>query len=258
MPVKEKLTNYGRLLSVVALAVILSGCAATQVALGKKDLVVNTKMSDAIFVREVPKNQRTIYVKVRSSVADFPKREFRDVVKAAVSDPEEGYVAIDDPEKATYQLNIFVTNLEQTNETAAQAALAHGYQRPAGELAAGAAAGALLAGSNDRYQGAAVGALAAGIGSTIANSLVKDTTFMLVTDILITHKYRKGVYGRKDTQTSRKQGSGGSSKQSVSEVTDGLEQTTRVVTTANKANLKLEEARAEMFRKHSYAIAGFF
>ncbi|MDF1644011.1 MAG: complement resistance protein TraT [Pseudomonadales bacterium] len=245
---------YGRTILVLACVFVLSGCAATQVALGKKDLLVNTKMSDAIFVREVPKNQRSIYVKVRSAVADFPKREFRDVVKAAVRDPDEGYTITDNPETATYVLNIFVTNMEQASPTAAEAALGAGYTRHGGAVA-GAAAGIALGGNG---RDAVAGGLLGAIGSTVANSLVKDVTFMLVTDILITHKFREGVYGRKDTQASRKQGSGGSSKQSVSEVTDGLEQTTRVVTTANKANLTLEEAKEEMFRKHSYAISGFF
>lgn len=242
-----------RMVILLAGVFVLSGCAATQVALGKKDLLVNTKMSDAIFVREVPKDQRTIYVKVRSAVADFPKREFRDVVKAAVNDPEEGYIVTDNPEKATYQLNIFITNMEQASPTAAAAALNQGYQRHGGAVA-GAVAGGLTGNGRNAVAGGLIGA----IGETVANSLVKDVTFMLVTDILITHKFRDGVYGRKDTQASRKQGASGSSKQTVSQVTDGLEQTTRVVTTANKANLKLEEAQEEMFRKHSYAVAGFF
>ena len=247
--------QYGRVILVLTCVVVLSGCAAAQVALGKKDLVVNTKMSEAIFVREVPKSQRSIYVKVRSAVADFPKREFRDIVKAAVSDPEEGYTITDNPDTATYHLNIFVTNMEQASLTAAQSALGQGYSRRGG-IAAGAAAGRVMGSGSSKNMVA--GALVGGIGSTIANALVKDVTFMLVTDIRITHKLRDGVYGRKDTQASMRQGSGGTSKQTVSQVTDALEQTTRVVTTANKANLKLDEARAEMFRKHSYAISGFF
>lgn len=249
------------LLAVLGSVSILAGCAATQVAVGKKDLLVNTKLSDAIFVREVPRDQRTIYIKLRSTVADFPKREFKQVVKMAIEDSDEGFQVLDNPEKATYQLNIFVTNLEQASPTAAQAALNQGYSSGGrGELAAGAAAGGLMARSsgNSGYAGAVGGALVGGVASTIANSLVKDVTFMLVTDILITHKFRDGVYGRKDTQAARRQGSGGSSNQTVSEVTDGLEQTSRIVTTANKVNLKLEEARDEMFRKHSYALAGFF
>jgi Enterobacterial TraT complement resistance protein len=260
MPYMNRFLRNGIVLVLLGLIGTLGGCAATQVAVGKKDLVVNTKLSDSIFVREVPRAERTIYIKLRSSVADFQKREFISVVKASIEDSDEGYRVIDDPENATYQLNVFVTNLEQASPTAAQAALGQGFSSGrGGELAAGAATGALMArNGGNRYAGAAAGAVLAGVGSTIANSLVKDVTFMLVTDILITHKFRDGVYGRKDTQAARKQGSGGTSNQSVSEVTEGLEQTTRIVTTANKANLKLEEASAEMFRKHSYAIAGFF
>lgn len=250
-----RINHFARAILVFTCVAVLSGCAATQLALGKKDLVVNTKMSEAIFVREVPKNQRSIYVKVRSAVADFPKREFRDIVKAAVKDPEEGYTITDNPDTATYHLNIFVTNMEEASLTAAQSALGQGYSRRSG-IAAGAAAGAVIGGGGGKNM--VGGALLGGITSTVANALVKDITFMLVTDIRITHKFRDGVYGRKDTKATLRQGTGGTSKQTVSQVTDALEQTTRVVTTANKANLKLEEARAEMFRKHSYAISGFF
>ena len=233
----------------------LAGCAATQVMLGKDELVVNTKVSDSIFVREVSRAERTIYVKVRSLVADFPKREFKRAVKDAIIDADEGYKIIDDPDKATYQLSIIVSNLEEATPTAAQAAVNTGYVP---ELAGGAVAGALLSRNGNRHGGAAAGGLLVGAGSFIANQMVKDVTFMLVTDIRITHKFRKGTYGRKDSKVSLKAGSTGSSSQRVSEVTNALEQTTRVVTTANQANLELIEAQPEMFRKHSYAISGFF
>ena len=170
-------------------------------------------------------------------------------------DADEGYKIVDDPEKATYQLSVIVKNLEQASPTAAKAALNNGY---GGEIMGGAVVGALVSSDSDRGRGAATGGLLAGAGSFIANQMVKDVTFMLVTDIQITHKFRKGTYGRKDSKVSLKAGSTGTSSQRVSEVTNALEQTTRVVTTANQANLKLMEAQPEMFRKHSYAISGFF
>lgn len=70
----------------------------------------------------------------------------------------------------------------------------------------------------------------------IADAMVKDVTFMLVTDVRMSAKLRDGVYGK----------------------SDALVETTRIVTTANKANLELAEAEPEIFRKHSFALAGFF
>ncbi|MFP5350909.1 MAG: complement resistance protein TraT, partial [Gammaproteobacteria bacterium] len=44
----------------------------------------------------------------------------------------------------------------------------------------------------------------------------------------------------------------------ASEVGDQKEYRTRIVTTANKANLTLAEADELMFKKTAYAMAGFF
>jgi len=66
------------------------------------------------------------------------------------------------------------------------------------------------------------------------------------------------VIVRKDTQISAKVSDAGSSTQRVSEATNRKEYRTRIVTTANKANLKLEEAQDLMFKKTAYAMAGFF
>jgi len=63
---------------------------------------------------------------------------------------------------------------------------------------------------------------------------------------------------RKDTQISTKVADAGGSTQRVSEARDRKEYTTRIVTTANKVNLKLEQAQDLMFRKTAYAMSGFF
>ena len=63
---------------------------------------------------------------------------------------------------------------------------------------------------------------------------------------------------RKDTQIDTKVSDAGSSRQSVSEATNKKEYPTRIVTTAEKVNLKLKDAQDLMFKKTAYAMAGFF
>lgn len=63
---------------------------------------------------------------------------------------------------------------------------------------------------------------------------------------------------RKDTQISSKVSDAGSSTQRVSEARDRKEYTTRIVTTANMVNLKLEQAQDLMFKTTAYAMSGFF
>lgn len=87
---------------------------------------------------------------------------------------------------------------------------------------------------------------------------MKDVTYMLVCDIQVTEKTKYGAIVRKDTQVDTKVSDAGSSRQTVSEVSNRKEYRTRIVTTANKANLKLEDAQNLMFEKTAFAMSGFF
>lgn len=244
-----------KLIATLMMLSILGGCAATQVALGKKDLKVQTKTSSAIFVDPVAKDKRTVYLDIRSGVMEFDRRAFKTFVKDKfIENKDSGYSIVDDPSQAQFHMQVYVLNLEEASPTAAEAALNSGF---VGSIAAGAAVGA-IANSSNRYQGAAVGGLLFGAADVISGSLVKDITFMLVCDVKISEKTRKGVIVRKDTQISAKVSDAGTSKQRVSEVGNRKEYQTRIVTTANQANLKLEDAQELMFNKTAYAMAGFF
>jgi len=246
-------SNHG--LKGIALTVMLSllgGCAATQVAIGKKDLKVNTKTSTAIFVDPVAKDKRTVYLDVKSGVMEFDRHAFKNFVIQSFADNGGGYVVVDDPDTAQFRMLVYVLNLEEASPTAAEAALNTGY---VGAIGAGAAAGAVIGQS---YSGAATGGLVGGAAELISGALVHDVTFMLVCDVKITEKTAAGVYVRKDTQMSAKVSDAGSSKQRVSEVSNRKEYQTRIVTTANQANLELPEAEDLMFKKTAYAMAGFF
>jgi len=256
---KRFLEIGSRLSGLIAALAVLGGCAAASVALSKKDLDVQTKTSTAIFVDAVPKAQRKVYVEVRSGVQEFDRRAFSTFVKSQFASNDNGYQIVDEPDQAHYLMSVYVLNLEKTSPTAAEAALRQGYS---GEAAMAAAAGGLVGGRGGTGYGAAQGALAAGAvaagGTLIANSLVKDVTYMLVCDISIKERVAKGVMVRKDTAIEAKVSDAGSSRQTVSEVSDKKEYRTRVVTTANKVNLDLKEAQEPMFTKTAYALSGFF
>ena len=102
------------------------------------------------------------------------------------------------------------------------------------------------------------GGLIGALGTTAANTFVQDVTFMLVADIQVKEKTAAGVIVRKDTKISSKVSDAGTSTQTVSEATNKKDYRTRIVTTANKANLELTEAQDLMFRKTAYAMSSFF
>ncbi len=244
----------------LASAIAVAGCAATSVAVSKKNLDVQAKTSTAVFVDPVPRAERTVFVDIRSGVSEFDRRAFSRFVKEQFATNENGYKIVDDPDSAHYLMLIYVLSLEKSSPTAAQAALQQGYV--GGDIAAGATAGALIgssrAGGYNGYRGGAIGGLAAGVASTIADSAVHDVTYMLICDVSIRERAAKGVLVRKDTAITAKVSDAGSSQQRVSEVSDRKEYRTRIVTTANKVNLDIAEAQDPMFTKTAYAMAGFF
>lgn len=239
-------------LALIALAALmLSGCAAVHTSIAKKDLDVQTKISTSIFVEPVAKDKRKIYLEVRSGVMEFDRNLFRQTLENQITNSGNGYSFVDSPDKAQYTMSVFVRNLEKASPTAAEGYLASGFQG----VSAGAAVGYAAGGSGRQ---AAAGGIIGGLVSTAANAFVKDVTYLLVADIQIREKARKGVIVRRDSKTNTKISDDGATTQTYSEATNRKEYRTRVVTTANKANLELAEAQPLMFDKTAYAMAAFF
>jgi Enterobacterial TraT complement resistance protein len=238
-------------------AAILSGCAAASISIAKRDLNVQTKTSSAIFVDPVPPADRTLYVEVRSGVSEFDRHAFSTFLREQFAKNENGYRIVNDPEQAHYIMLAYVLSLEKASEGAAVAALKQGYVG-GGDIATGATTGALVGSHKSAYRGAAIGSLLAGGTSLVANALVQDVTYVLICDVSVRERVARGLLVRKDTSIDAKVSDTGSSQQRVSEASDRKEYRTRIVTTANKANLKLEEAQALMYDKTAYAMAGFF
>jgi hypothetical protein len=151
-----------------------------------------------------------------------------------------------------------VLSVGKSSPTAAEAALASGY----GGAFAGSATGSVVGGVTHGWTGAAVGGVVGGIlggvTETVANAAVKDVPFMIATDIEITEKARQGVIVRQDSQQDASQGVGGRRTQTSSEATDMKKYRTRIVSTANKANLVYEEAAPELTAGLIRSISGLF
>lgn len=249
-------TQWSRIAIASGIVFALGGCAAVNTSVAKRNLDVQTKISSAIFVDAVKRNKRTVYVNIRSGVMEFDRNAMSRAVKESFAGNANGYTITDDPDEAQFQLNIFVVTLEKASPTAAEIALKQGYR---GDVNAGATAGmAVGAYQSHTWTGGVVGGVIGALGTTAANAFVQDVTYMLVADVQIKEKAAKGVLVRKDSRMSARVSDGGTSTQSVSEASDNKEYRTRIVTTANKSNLELSEAQDLMFKKTSYALAGFF
>lgn len=245
-----------QLVGLLAIVSMFVGCAAVETSIAKRNLDVQTRTSTAVFVDPVKKEDRVVYVDIRSGVMEFDRRAFREHVMKEFANNINGYRITDNPEEAQYQMNVFVLSLEKTSPTAAERALKQGYT---GDRGAGAMAGAVVGAEHGGTATSTVGGgILGALGTTAANAFVQDVTYMLVADVQIKEKTRKGVIVRKDTKISTKVSDAGTSTQRVSEATNRKEYRTRIVTTANKANLEMEEAQPLMFQKTAYAMSGFF
>lgn len=238
----------------------LVGCAASQTMISKRNLDVQTKMSETIFLDPVGPEKKVIFVDVRNT-SDKDNFDIATPIKDAIA--KRGYRITQNPDEAHYRLQANVLSVAKTDPTAAQQALAGGYGGPLMSALGGAAAGAAIGGmAGGTYaaagMGAGAGALVLGGAELVTGALVKDVTFMVVTDVQVVEKAPEGVIVRQDNQQNLKQGIGGSEQQTSSEVTKNKKYRTRVVSTANKANLDYEEAAPALSQGLTRSLAGLF
>lgn len=256
-------SNRGlRLSAVVRVAIggvalmFLSGCAATEVMISKRNLDVQTKMSETVFLDPVGPEKMIMHIQIRNT-SDKDNFDIAGPLKEAMI--KRGYRITDDPDKAYYRLQANVLSVAKTDPTAAAAALNNGY---GGAIALGAVAGGGVGYATGGYGGALggglIGGAVGGLTEHVTGAFVKDVLFMVVTDIQLVEKAPEGVIVRQDNQQSLKQGIGGSSQQTSSEVTKFRKYRTRVVSTANKANLEYEEAAPALTQGLTKSLSGLF
>ncbi|MBN8442474.1 MAG: complement resistance protein TraT [Thauera sp.] len=238
---------------IVISASLLSGCAATQVAISKRNLDVQTKMSSTVFLDPVAADKRTVFVQLRNT-SDKPDLAVEQELTAAIA--AKGYRLVADPDLAHYVLQANILQVGKTSPTATEAVIQQGYgASAAGGLVLGAGA-AYAGGSGGRGIAAAglVGALAEGI----AGAAVKDVYYSLVTDLQIKERIRGSRTATVNSNHQLKQGTSGSSTVTYSEESQYKTYQTRIASTANKVNLEFDEALPELKKGLITSVAGLF
>lgn len=232
----------------VAAITLLTGCAATQVAIAKRDLDVQTKMSATIFLDPVAPEEMTVFVQVRNT-SDKQELDLGPDIAAAVQ--AKGYRVVRDPKQAKYYLQANVLQVGKTDPTALQQYLGGGY----GGALGGAVAVGALGGSGRQIMG---GALLGGVGEMVAGSLVKDVYYSIVTDIQIKERLAAGKKATLESKHANKQGTSGVEKVSYTDQVDMKTYQTRIVSSANKMNLEFTEAAPALRTGLTRALSGLF
>ena len=102
------------------------------------------------------------------------------------------------------------------------------------------------------------GGLAGGVIGLAADSLVKDVNYTMITDVQISERVGKGVKVNEQFQSHLKNGSSTVTSQTSSRDSQYQRYRTRVVSNADKVNLRFQDARASLEQGLVKVISGIF
>jgi hypothetical protein len=215
--------KYSNALTVSFLLASLTGCAATQTVIEHGKLVTNTQQSKTIFLEPVASNQKTIFVSVKNNSEE--DIHFTPAPKQSLE--HKGYKIFKSPTDAHYMLQANVLQVGKMSASASQSALGGGFGSAIAGASAGTAIGALASQSTT---GMVAGGLSGGVIGLATDALVKDVSYTMVTDVLISE------HQSKDLKKYR----------------------TRIISNANQVNLKFNDAKPMLEKGLVKAISGIF
>ncbi len=226
------------MVALVSSTLALSGCGAMSTAIKKRNLEVKTQMSETIWLE--PASERTVFLQIKNtSDKDMSglQGKIADAVKA------KGYQVVTSPDNAWYWIQANVLKADKMDLRESQGWLNRGYEG----AAVGAALGAGITGYNSSSAGATLGV------GLAADAMVEDINYTMITDVQIAERTKSSV--RTDNVAALRQGTSGAKIQTSTETGNQHKYQTRVVSNANKVNLKFEEAKPVLEDQLAKSIA---
>lgn len=224
-----------KLASVLLVTITLSGCFATNTAITKRNLEIKTKMSETLFLDPVSDDQKIIYVKIRNTTG-VDGLGIEDSIKTSLI--KNGYVIITNPNRANF---ILQANILQAGQNTDEKSLLENFADAVVPGIIGGVIGKNAGGDT----GAVIGATAGATVGFMSSSLVQDVTYSLITDIEVKQRTTTSSIKTKNK------------KDNIDE--NGWKRfSTRIVSYANKVNLKYEQAEPELVKALVASITGIF
>ncbi len=239
-----------QLLLLLVAALLFAGCAAAQISLEKKDLKVETQMSDTVFLNLDDEQDKTVYLDIRNtSDKDIDLTPY---IAARMEDKD--YTVVSNPKDAYYIIQANILYVGMANPSALRESVYQGW----GGVAGGAAAGTATAEISQagRVEGATLGALVGGFTEILTGSTTKDVTYTIMTDVQIFERSPQPVTQTRQAQL--RQGKDVSITQTSSSTTDRYIYQTRIASSANQVNLKFEDALPSLMDGIARSISGVF
>lgn len=223
---------------------ILGGCSALDTAIRKRNLETQTKMSETIWLNPEYMGNKTIFVQVKNtSTSNIQiENQIKEVLQS------KGYTVVTNPKGANYWLQVNILSVGKMDLREVDSALSG---------LAGAGIGASLGAYNTGSVNTAVGlGVVGGVAGVVADALVADNYYTMITDILISEKTPHKVLNNAFNATT--QGTRGVNVTESQNTNNMNKYQTRVVSTANKVNLKLAEAEPQLTNELLKAIGNIF
>jgi outer membrane lipoprotein SlyB len=229
----------------MSLALMLTGCSATNTLVKKRNLDVQTKMSNTVFLDPVAPSKRTVFLQIRNT-SDKPNLDIKSDIKANIE--SRGYKVLDNPDKAHYMIQANILQVGKSDLRDSENFLSQGF----GSAVGGALVGAQFGGGSGRgatsLAGAAIG--------LVADALVEDVYYSMITDLQISERASAGVVVTEALDSQLAQGTNSKKVVTSTQETQWKRYQTRVLSTANKVNLEFAEAEPVLKQGLVQSISG--
>ncbi len=256
---------------------LLSGCTALHTSVKKSELDIQMRMNQTIYLDPVEPEQRTVFLDIRQTAAEYQQPLMRDVA-ALLS--QRGYLLVNEPSRAQYWLQV---NIRTVLNLPPQQVLREQYgmneqeisdfmhpgrapapprQRSGAALPLGVYADAHYGGNIDgRDLVKALAVVAVIVGAEyVGNQVVKDKYYTLVADIQIAERINPDSPSLVQTQSEQQlwQGDSGQLELLWEQQTDRRKYQVKLLGFANKANLTWEEAEPALHQGLLRSLSGIF
>ncbi len=229
---------------VMVCLMLFTGCSSLNTVIKKRNLETQTKMSETIWLNPENIGTKTVFVQIKNTSTNniAVENEIKNVLLS------KGYKITPLAKGANYWLQVNILKLDKMNLKDSEAAL-NGL--------AGAGIGATLGAYNTGSANTAVGlGLVGGAIGVLSDALIEDTYYTMITDILISEKTDDTV--KRSQINASTQGTSGIDATVTNTKTNMNKYQTRVVSTANKVNLKFEDATPKLKSELIKTVSNIF
>lgn len=233
----------------LAATLALSGCSALSTAVNKRNLEVKTQMSDTVWLDPVASDQKTIFLQIRNTTDK--QIDIENALRTKLE--QKGYHVVSTPDSAHYWVKTNVLKLDKMDLNDAQGFLSSGY----GAGLTGGALASLAVAANTSHTQSIIGAgLLGAAAGFVADSLVEDVNYSMITDVQIVEKTDHNV---QTTRTANlKNGSSSAMATTLTTLENKQRYQTRILSSANQVNLDFEEAEPALIDGLTSSISGVF